>query len=97
MELNWTYEAGASADECVGRDGMQPIDKGRERLDQLGITIPELIKGLGLHLEYSENRIGRLASIDLGSKRVAVEILSSALGILGQGYIEEGLEFGRWG
>ena len=73
---------------------MQPIDNRRERLDQLWITIPELIKGLGLHLEYSEDGIWRLASIDLGSQRVAAEILSSALGVLGQGYVEQGLELG---
>ena len=73
---------------------MQPIDNRCERLDQLQITIPELIKGLGLRLEYSENRIRRLASIDLGSQRVGAEIFSSALGILGQGYVKEGLEVG---
>ena len=73
---------------------MQPIDNRREGLDQLGITIPELIKGLGLRFEYSKNRIRRLASIDLDSQRVAEEILSSAFGILGQGYVEEGLEVG---
>ena len=73
---------------------MQLIDNRCERLGQLGITVPELIKRLGLRLEYSENGIGRLASIDLGSQRVAAEILSSAPGILGQGYVEEGLEVG---
>ena len=73
---------------------MQPIDNRRERLDQLGITIPELIKGLRLRFEYSENRIWRLAFIDLGSQRVAAEILSSALGILSQGCVEKGLEVG---
>jgi len=73
---------------------MQPIDNRCEQLDQFGITIPELMKCLGLRLEYSDNRIGRLVSIDLGSQRVAAEILSCALGILGQGYVEEGLEVG---
>ena len=62
---------------------MQPIDNRCEQLDQFRITIPELMKCLGLRFEYSENGIGRLASIDLGSQRVAAEILSSALGILG--------------
>ena len=93
-ELDWTYETGAGAEDCVGRDSVQPIDNRRERLDQLWITIPELIKGLGLHLEYSEDGIRRLASIDLGSQRVAKEILSSALGILDQGCVEEDLEIG---
>ena len=93
-KVDWTYETGAGAEDCVGRDSMQPIDNRRERLDQLWITIPELIKVLGLHFEYSENGIWRLTSIDLGSQRVAAEILSSALGILGQGYVEEGLEVG---
>jgi len=73
---------------------MQPIDNRRERLDQLGITIPELIKRLGLRFEYSENRIRRLASIDVGSQWVVSEILSCAFGILCQGHVEEGLEVG---
>jgi len=90
----WTYETGPGTEDCVGQDSMQPIDNRPERLDQLGITIPELIKRLGLLLENSENGIGRLASIDLGSQRVAAEILSCALGILGQGYVKEGLEVG---
>ena len=51
----WTYETGDGAEDCAGRDSMQPFDNRRERLDQLGITIPDLIKGLGLRLEYSEN------------------------------------------
>jgi len=93
----WAYEAGTSTEDCVGRDSMQPIDKRPERLDQLGITVPELIKGLGLRLEYSENRIRRLASIDVGSQWVVSEILSSAFGILGQGGVEEGFEVGYWG
>jgi len=73
---------------------MQPIDNRSEQLDQFGITIPELMKCLGLRLEYSENRIRRLASIDLGSQRVAAEILSSALGKPVQSYVEVGLEVG---
>jgi hypothetical protein len=73
---------------------MQPIDNRRERLDQLGITIPDLIKGLGLRLKYSEDGIRRLAIIDVDSQWVVAEILSSALGILGQGCVKEGVEFG---
>ena len=71
---------------------MQPIDNGLEPLDQLGIATPEFIKGSGLRLEYSENVIRRLASIDGGSQWVVAKILSSAFGILGQGYLEEGFE-----
>jgi len=73
---------------------MQPIDNRLEPLDQLGIAIPEFIKGPGLRLEYSKNVIRRLASIDGGSQWVVAEILSSAFGILVQGYFEEGLEGG---
>ena len=73
---------------------MQPIDNGPEPLDQLGIAIPEFIKGPGLRLEYSENVIRRLASIDGGSQWVVAKILSSAFGILGQGYLEESFEGG---
>jgi len=97
MELVWTCETGASAEDCVGRDSMQPIDNRPEPFDQVGITIPEFIKRLGLHLEYSKNRIRRPASIDGGSQWVVAEILSSAFGILVQGCVEEGFEVGLWG
>jgi len=73
---------------------VQHIDNGPEPLDQLGIAIPEFIKGLGLRLEYSKNVIRRLACIDGGSQWVVAKILSSAFGILGQGYLEEGFEGG---
>jgi hypothetical protein len=73
---------------------VQPIDNRPERLDQLWITIPELIERLRLRLEYSENGIRRLASIDVGSQWVVAKILSSAFGILDQGYVEEGFEVG---
>jgi len=74
---------------------VQPIDNGLEPLDQLGIAIPEFIKGAGLRLEYSEDVIWRLASIDGGSQLVVAEILSCAFEVLGQGYLEEGFE-GGW-
>jgi len=73
---------------------MQPIDNRLEPLNQLGIAIPEFIKGLGLRLEYSENVIRRLASIDCGSQWVVAEILSCAFDVLGQSYLEEGFEGG---
>jgi len=76
---------------------MQPIDNRPEPLDQLGIAIPEFIKGLGLLLEYSKNRIRRLASMDGSSQWVVAEILSCAFGILGQGHVKEGFEVGLWG
>jgi len=73
---------------------MQPIDNGLEPLDQLGIAIPEFIKGLGLRLEYSENIVRRLASIDCSSQWVVAEILSCAFDVFGQGYLKEGFEGG---
>ena len=76
---------------------MQPIDNRPEPFDQLGITIPEFIERLGLRLEYSKNRIRRLASIEGGSQWVVAEILSSVSGILVQSYGEEGFEGGRKG
>jgi len=93
-ELIWTYETGTGTEDYVGRDIVQPIDNRCEPLDQLGITIPEFIKGLGLRFEYSKNRIRRFASIDGGSQWVVAEILPSTYGILGQGCFEEGLEGG---
>ena len=73
---------------------MQPIDNRPEPLDQLGIAIPKFIERLRLRLEYSENVIRRLASIDGGSQWVVAEILSSAFGILFQSCVEEGFEGG---
>jgi hypothetical protein len=74
---------------------VQPIDNRPEPLDQLGIAIPKFIERLRLRLEYSENVIRRLASIDGGSQLVVAEILSCAFEVLGQGYLEEGFE-GGW-
>jgi len=73
---------------------MQPIDNRPEPLDQLGIAIPEFIERLGLRLEYGKNLIWRPASIDGSGQWVVAEILSSALGILVQSYVEEGFEGG---
>jgi len=94
MELVWAHETGASTEDCVGRDSMQPIDNGPEPLDQLGITIPEFIKGLGLRLEYSQDRIRRPTSIDSSSQWMVAEILSSAFGIVVQSCVEDGFEGG---
>jgi hypothetical protein len=76
---------------------VQSIDNGCKELDQLGITIPEFIEVPGLLLEYLEDRIWRLASIDSGGDRVVAEILTCAFGILGQCGVEEGFELGRSG
>ena len=76
---------------------MQPIDNRPEPLDQLGIAIPEFIKGLGLRLEYSQDRIRRPTSIDGGSQWVIAKILSSAFGIVVQSCVEEGFEGGQRG
>ena len=93
----WTYKTGAGAGDCVSRDSMQPFDKRPEPLDQLGVTVSKFIKRLGLRLEYSKNRIWRVASIDGGSQWVVAEILTCAFGILGQRCVEEGFEVGLWG
>ena len=76
---------------------MQPIDDRPEPLDQLGITIPEFIEGLGLRLEYRKNVIRRPTSINGGSQWVVAEILSSALRILVQSCVKEGFEGGQRG
>ena len=76
---------------------MQPFDNRSKPLDQLGIAIPEFIERLGLLLKYAKNLIRRVASIDGGSQWVVAKILSGALGILGQGFLEEGFEVGSWG
>ena len=82
MEPVWTYETCTGAEDCVGRDSVQPVHNRPEPFDQLGIAIPEFMKGIGLRLEYSENLIRRPASIDGDSQWVVAEILTSAFGIL---------------
>jgi hypothetical protein len=90
----WTYEAGPVAEDCVGRDSVQSIDDRPEPLDQLRIAIPEFIERLRLLLEYSEDRIWRVASIDGSSQWVIAKILTSALGVLCQSCVEESFEIG---
>jgi hypothetical protein len=73
---------------------MQPIDNGGEPLDQLRIAIPEFVKCLGLFFEYSEDFIRRVASIEDSGEFMIAEILTSPLGVLFQGRIEESFEIG---
>jgi len=66
-------------------------------LDQLGITIPEFIKYPGLLLEYRQDRIRRIASIDHVGKWMITEIFPSNFGVLGEGNIKESGEVGGRG
>ena len=76
---------------------MQCIDNGCKPLDQLQIAIPEFIKSPGLLVEYCEDGIRRLASINDGGQGVVAKILSGAFGVLVQGGIKEGFEVGGSG
>ena len=71
---------------------MQPIDNGFEPLEHIRIAVPKFIKCSGLVLEYREDLIWRVASIDRGGEWVVAEILSSAFCKPGQGDFEEGFE-----
>lgn len=63
-------------------------------LDQLGTTVSEFIKFLGLFLEHGENRFRGITSVDLGGERVITEIVPRLVCILGQGNAEDGLKVG---
>ena len=71
---------------------MQPIDDRFEPLYQVWVTIPELVKCTGLLLEYGEDNIRRVASINQVGEWVIAEIFSSAFGVLFQGHIKGSLE-----
>jgi len=76
----------------MSRDGVQPIDNGCEPLDQLGVTILEFVKRLGLFSEYSKDRLWGIASVDHGGEWVVAEILSGVFCVLSQGNIKERLK-----
>ena len=61
------YTANAVAKDFVGRDGMQYLDDRFEPLEQFGIALPEFTELSGLFLEYVNDRIGGVTSIELGS------------------------------
>ena len=97
-EERWgTYETTAVAEDWVGRESMQHIDDRSKPLEQFGIAVLEFIKRPGLFLEYIEDRIGALATIDPVGEWMVAEIFPSLLGVLGQGNVENGLEVGGRG
>jgi hypothetical protein len=61
------YTANAVAKDFVGRDGMQYLDDRFEPLEQFGIALPEFAELSGLFLEHVKDRIGAVATIELGS------------------------------
>ena len=71
---------------------MQDLDDRLEPLEQFYIALPEFVKRSGLFLEYGNDRIGVVTTIDLGSEWVVAEIFSSLLGVLRQCGIENRLE-----
>ena len=88
------YVAKTVFKDLVGREGMQHIDDGSEPLEQFGIAPLKFVKSPCLLLEYTKDRIGIIAAIDLRGKWVVAEIFPSLLGILLQGSIEKRLKAG---
>jgi hypothetical protein len=88
----WTYITGDNAKGFVGREGMQDLNDRFEPLEQFDIALPEFVKRSGLFLEYGNDRIRVIATIDLGCEWVVAEIFASLLGVLHQGRIENRLE-----
>ena len=75
---------------------MQVTDDGLKPCDQLRIVVfSELVKFLGLILEYCNDLIEWIASIDLGGEFGVAEIIPRLIDVLGQGVIEDGFEIGR--
>jgi hypothetical protein len=52
----------------VGREGMQDLDDRFEPLEQFDIALPEFVKLSCLILEYGNDGIRVIATIDLGSE-----------------------------
>jgi hypothetical protein len=71
---------------------MQHIDDRFKPLKQPRIASPEFTKCPGLFLEYINDRIGAITTIDTVGEWVVAEIFPSLLGVLDQGSIEKGLE-----
>ena len=93
----WTYKAGSGLNSTTLGESKQAVDYGPKRVNQFGIAIPELLKFLGLFLEYGKEGFGGLATINLGGQRVVAELFFGLLGILGQSFVEEGFEVGGRG
>jgi len=73
----------------VTNDGLKPCDQLRI------VVVSELVKFLGLFLEYFNDLIDRIASIDLGGEFGVAEIMLRHILVLGQGVIEDGFELER--
>ena len=75
---------------------MQVTNDGLKPCDQLRIVVfSELVKFLGLFLEYCNDLIEWIVSIDLGGEFGVAEIILRHFLVLGQGAIEDGFEVGR--
>lgn len=87
-----TYITGDATKGFVGREGMQDLDNRFEPLEQFDIAVPEFVKCSGLLLEYCNNRIRVIATIDLGSEWVVAEVFAGLLCVLRQGGIKNRLK-----
>ena len=74
---------------------MQVTDDGFKPCDQLRIVVSEIVKLLDLFLEYCNDLIEWIASIDLRGEWVVAEIIPCLIDVLGQGVIEDSFELGR--
>ena len=71
---------------------MQQVDDGFEPLEQFNIAFPKLFKCPGLFLEYIEDGIGAIATINPAGQWVVAEIIPSLLCVLRQGGVEDRLK-----
>ena len=80
-----------------GRECVQVIEHGLKPQDQIGIAVPDILKLLGLFLEYGKEGFGRDAAINFGGEWAVEEIFPGLLGVLSEGFAEEGFKVERRG
>ena len=72
----------ASALAKSGRERIEDIHGWVKPLGQSFIAAPRLIQFIGFPFKYGEDCFGRIAAVDLSSKRVGSQIFASLLFIL---------------
>ncbi len=75
------------------RKGMDDVHHRFKVVDQLAISLSIVFEFVHLFFEQLKNVIGRMAGLKSVSKRVLGRVYPGLLGIVGEGYIEDGLQF----
>ena len=76
---------------------MQVIGHDPKPHNQIGIAVPDILKFLGLFLEYGKEGFGRVAAINFGGEWAVEEIFPGLLGVLSEGFAGEGFKVERRG